>query len=141
MTAPPAMLPLKPGIFTAEDWHDRDLALCGARCGRCGETFFPSRRVCPRCHVPDMMARVALGRSGRIHAITHVERWPRHLSAAYFLAQIDLPEGVRILAQIAAPDGATPRIGDEVTLVIEPMFHTPEGKPVMGYRFAPRAGA
>lgn len=141
MTAPPAMLSLKPGIFTAEDLHDRELALCGARCGKCGETVFPSRPVCPRCHIPDTMTRVALCRSGRIHAITHVECWPRHLSAAYFLAQIDLPEGVRILAQIAAPEGAVPHIGDEVTLVVEPMFHTPEGRPVMGYRFAPRASA
>ncbi|MGH7076052.1 MAG: Zn-ribbon domain-containing OB-fold protein [Stellaceae bacterium] len=135
------MQPLKPGIFTAGDLQDPDLALCGTRCGKCGETFFPQRRICPRCRVPGTMAPTALSRNGRIHAVTQVLRWPGHLSASYFLALIDLPEGVHLVTQITVPEGLMPRIGDEVTLMVEPIFHTAEGTPVLGYRFASRAGA
>ncbi len=137
MSARPLLdVPIRAGVFVGEDFRAPAAALRGTRCARCAETFFPARRVCARCHAADRIEETALGRRGRVFALTHVVRPAGHYAAPYVLALVDLPEGVRVLSQIAAaPD--TVAIGDEVTLVVEPLFDTPEGQRVWGYRFAP----
>lgn len=130
-------VPVKDGVFTSGDFRTAEVSLRGTRCARCAETFFPPRRVCPRCHGADSMGEVTLSRMGRIHAVTHVARPAAVYRGAYMLALVDLPEGVRLLTQVKGPaEGLV--IGAEVELVVEPLFETPDSQRVWGYRFAAR---
>ncbi len=126
-------VPLRPGLFIVDG--DGARALKGTRCAHCGRTYFPPRRVCPRCRRGDALADVALGRIGVVHAATHVVRHPAHFACGYVLAEVDLPEGVRLRAQLGGDDAAHLRPGDRVELAIEPLFMTAEGQAVLGYRF------
>lgn len=126
-------VPILPELFVVDKSGNR--ALKGTRCTRCGETFFPARRVCPRCHRCDAVADIALGRTGTVHATTEVIRYPAHLTQSYVLAEVDLREGVRLRAQLGGDDAAMLRPGDHVELVIEPLFTTAGGQAFLGYRF------
>ncbi len=128
-------VPVRKGIFTGGDFRTAAVGLRATRCGRCAECFFPPRRACPRCHRAEAMSEVALGRRGRIHALTRVARPAAMYPDPYTLALVDLPEGVRLLAQVKGPAEAL-RLGADVELVVEPLFQTPDGRRVWGYRFA-----
>jgi uncharacterized OB-fold protein len=52
----------------------------------------------------------------------------------YVLAYVDLPDQVRVMAQVDAPHGAM-RIGMPVRLVLKPVGED-GGVPVIGYAFA-----
>lgn len=138
MTGPrPTPTLIKPGLFTADDPADPDLALKGSRCDACAETFFPPRAICPRCHSPAAVRDVALSRTGVVYACTRVVRTPAQYPAPYLLAWVDLPEGVRLMTQLACPAGADVRVGAPVHMVVEPLFDTADGRAVWGYRFRP----
>lgn len=128
-------VPIRDGVFTDHEFRAPGVALRGSRCGRCHEAFFPARRVCPRCHRGDSVLGIALGRRGHVYAVTEVVRPAAFYPEAYTLALVDLPEGVRVLGQVKGPAGSV-RIGADVELVVEPMFETPDGQRVWGYRFA-----
>jgi uncharacterized protein len=133
----PIDIPIKPGVFVDDDFAPERARLRGTRCGRCGETFFPPRQVCPRCHVAGTMEDVTCGRVGRINSITRVVRTPHHYTQAYWLAEVDLAEGVRLLAQVDAPLERPLPIGATVELTTRPILLLPDGKRVWGYVFTP----
>ncbi len=126
---------VKPGVLTHKDFKDRRAALRGSRCGQCAETFFPYRGVCPRCKTADTMTEVALSRVGTVRSCTRVVRTPPHYCKSYWLGKIDLPEGVRLLSQIAARPANDVHTGMQVELVIGPMFKAPDGSDIWGYQF------
>ena len=132
-------VPVKPDVFWENDFRSPGARLAGARCTRCDEGFFPPRRVCPRCHDASSMVAGPLATRGRVFAMTHVTRPADQYAVPYVLALVDLADGVRVLAQLAAAPDAV-RLGDEVTLIVEPLFEL-EGQRVWGYRFALRATA
>lgn len=94
--------------FTLERQRiDRDTGtLLGSHCLNCGASSWPARAVCHRCGSPDVEA-AALSREGSL--ITYTTVWvPRPgLEPPYALGQIDLPEGVRVIAHVRElPDEA-----------------------------------
>jgi uncharacterized protein len=131
-------LPIKRGVFVGDDFRPDHAQLRGVRCAHCDETFFPARTVCPRCQ-SDAITEVALARTGRVNSITAVMRPPNHYAKPYWLAEVDLPEGVRLLAQIDCPLQQQIQVGESVTLVTRPLLSLPDGKRVWGYLFAPTA--
>lgn len=129
-----ADIPVHPDIFAESDFRSGEARLYGTKCGQCNEIFFPRRLACPRCHSAKFMSAERLAATGRIHALTHVARPAAHYPNPYMLALIDLEGGPRILAQVKdSPDDI--RIGDSVELLVEPLFDTPDGRHVWGYRF------
>lgn len=86
---------------------DRDTGtLLGSRCNQCGASSWPARAICHRCGSPDVEGSV-LSREGSL--ITYTTVWvPRPgLEPPYALGQIDLPEGVRVIAHVReVPDDA-----------------------------------
>ena len=130
---PQSNVAIKPGVFDRDDPSDPATALRGSRCEPCQETFFPYRRVCPRCRRAAPLPAVTLGRTGTVHAFTRVERTPAHIGAPYILGKVDLPGGVRILTRIE--DTGDLRIGDKVELVIRPTFVTAAAERAWGYSF------
>lgn len=129
-------VPIRPGIYSREDVRDPQNALRGTRCRRCEETFFPPRRVCPRCHSAAEVSDVQLGRRGRVYAVTRVVRPAAQFREPYFLGLVDLVEGVRVLAQVTPGSGDEVQIGMPVELEICPLFETPDGQRIWGHRFA-----
>lgn len=133
-------VPVHPAVFWRAERAPGTARLAGARCRRCAEAFFPPRRACPRCHSAEWMEARPLATHGRVFALTHVVRPAPHYAQPYLLALVDLADGVRVMAQLkVAPDAV--RVGDEVVLVVEPLFETADGHRVWGYRFAPLAAA
>lgn len=138
MQAPePIDIPVKAGIFVQDDFDPERARLHATRCARCGETFFPARRVCPRCHTAQAMEDVALGRIGRIHAVSLVAHPPHHYARAYWLAEIDLPEGVRLVAQLEASPEHPPAVGKAVSMTTRPILMLPDSRRLWAYVFAP----
>lgn len=126
-------VPLRPGLFEAAAGGPPRLV--GTRCEVCGAHFFPRRRICARCR-SSATSTVALSTRGTLYTYTTVYQSTPEFATPYVLAYADLPEGIRLLAQlVAAP--ADVRIGMSVELRVEPVGVNAEGRPVLGYRFHP----
>jgi len=82
------------------------------------------------------MAAVPLSTRGTLYTYTTVHQSTPAFATPYVLAYADLPEGVRLLAQLVAAPGDV-RIGMPVELRVEPVGVNAEGRPVLGYRFHP----
>lgn len=79
---------------------DRDAGrLVGTRCRDCGAASWPGRAVCHRCGSA-ALETILLAPEGRL--LTYTTVWvPRPgLEPPYILAQVELPEGVRIFAHV-----------------------------------------
>jgi uncharacterized OB-fold protein len=115
--------------------------LLGSLCPACGMRMFPARGFCPACDSEAAPEVVTLAPTGRVFSFTTVRQAPGHRPVPYTLAYVDLDDGVRVLAQLDAPAGASavePRIGQRVGLVLRNVV-PPPGEPRLGYAFAPLA--
>ena len=126
-------VPLRPGLFEAGAGGSPRLV--GTRCSACGAHFFPRRRVCARC-LSSATTTVPLSTRGTLYTYTMVHQSTPEFPTPYVLAYADLPEGVRLLAQLVAAPGDA-RIGMPVEVRVEPVGVTADGCPVLGYRFHP----
>lgn len=126
-------VPLRPGLFEV-DAAGR-MRLVATRCEACGAHFFPRRRVCARCLHPTTAA-VPLSTRGTLYTYTIVHQSTPAFRTPYVLAYADLPEGVRLLAQVVAAP-ADVRIGMPLELRVEPVGVNADNRPVLGYRFHP----
>jgi uncharacterized OB-fold protein len=136
----PADVPIRAGLFIDDDFRPETARLKGSRCATCQQSFFPRREVCPRCRTASTLQEISLSRRGWVSAITAVARPPAHYASPYLLAEVDLPEGVRIVTQIDAPVEKPVQVGAEVSLITRPLLTTPEGARAWGYLFAPAVG-
>ncbi len=94
---------LKSGVFKIQ------------RCDACASHVFFPRTLCPHCGSESLQWVEPSGR-GEIYSITTIRRDAQH-GGDYNVALIDLAEGVRLMAHVAAIGAAPPAIGDAVTLV------------------------
>ena len=110
--------------------------LIGARCTACDAHYFPMRRTCARCLSRDV-ERVPLSTHGTLYTYTIVRQSIPAFEVPYVLGYVDLPEGVRLMSQIAGCEPEDVRIGMPLVLSIEPFGHDEDGNELMGYRFRP----
>ncbi len=96
--------------------------LAGSRCPACGAAFFPPRQVCSRCL--GELEEAPLSARGTVYTHTVVHQSAPAFETPYTLVYVDLPEGVRVLGQLAGEA----RIGMEVEL---------EPDERLGFRFRP----
>jgi uncharacterized OB-fold protein len=92
--------------------------------------------VCSRCLAGELEV-APLSSRGTVYTYTVVHQAPPGFEAPYALAYVDLPEGVRVLGQIAGVEAETVRIGLEVELSLEPFGEDDQGQELIGYRFRP----
>jgi len=129
----PAPESFRPGELEIEP--DGTGHLLGSRCRSCGAHFFPIRQACSGCLSSDLET-VRLTGSGTVYTYTVIRQSTPAFAVPYALGYVDLPEGVRVMGQIAAePDDLA--IGMEVELAVEPFGTDGDGNPVLGYRFRP----
>ncbi len=76
-------------------------ALEGSRCETCGGSFFPPHEFCPQCLDDGTMAPARLSRRGTLYSFSIVHAAAKGFRAPYAVGYVDLPENVRVLAQIS----------------------------------------
>jgi uncharacterized OB-fold protein len=107
-------------------------ALLGSKCTGCGTVFFPQMSgFCrnPACESSEF-TETELSRRGRVWSYTDAQYQPPapYIAATdpyvpFALAAVELAEGIVVLGQVA--DGYSVddlKVGDEVELVVEPLY-------------------
>jgi uncharacterized OB-fold protein len=83
------------------------------------------------------MDRVPLSVTGTLYTYTVVRQSTPAFEVPYVLGYVDLPEGVRVMAQIAGCEPEEVQIGMPVVLSLEPFGDDEDGRQVIAYRFRP----
>jgi uncharacterized OB-fold protein len=123
-----------PATDTTAPWQrlGDGVALVGSECPRCLKRSFPARTFCS-CGNEVGISSVCLSRRGTLYAFTTVHIAPAAFVVPYVLGFVDLPEDVRVLAQIEPRTDL--KIGDEVELFVGPIRRNEDGSIVDGYKF------
>ncbi|HZD24481.1 MAG TPA: Zn-ribbon domain-containing OB-fold protein [Acidimicrobiia bacterium] len=118
---------------------DGGIRLLGSRCPECGAHFFPVREVCARCLTE--LEPFRLSTEGTLYTCTVVRQSTPAFEVPYILGYVDLPEGVRLMAQLTGLDTDEVRIGMRLELVPADWGIDPEGRQLVGYKFRPKEAA
>ena len=107
--------PVTEGVFTVDPPR-----LLGARCGACGECHFPRLEQCPYCGAGDA-TNVELSDHGTLWGWTTVTAPPPGSigPVPYGFGVVELPEGIRVVSRIVAPDPSALDLGIEMTVVLD----------------------
>jgi uncharacterized OB-fold protein len=130
-------VPVKEGLFTWPLPKNDIPPLIGSRCDACGKTFFPKRETCPDCQQKGDIKEALLSKIGRLYTYTIVRQAPPGFEAPYATALVDLPEGVRLFAQLTTADPAEIQLDGEVELTFGPISEDKAGNKVISYMFRP----
>jgi uncharacterized OB-fold protein len=90
-------------------------------CSTCGRCHFPPRHACPSCWSHELTWIEARG-NAIVYSFTVMRRAPGAAWQArvpYVLALVDLPEGVRMMANIVGSDALGVAIGEQVEVSFE----------------------
>ncbi len=114
--------------------------LLGSRCSNCGAHFFPVRQACSGCLHADLET-VRFSTTATLYTFSVVRQSTPDFAVPYALGYVDLPEGVRVMAQLTGRDPEDYQIGMEMELVVEPFGADEDGNEMTGYRFQPKEGS
>lgn len=112
--------------------------LIGNKCVTCGTNFFPERIVCPNCRRKGKLVLAKMPREGKIVSWTEVFVGPKgfEFETPYFLAIIELSNGVKLLSQIVDSAKDKVKIGARVEKVFRKIQdNDSEGAIAYGYKF------
>ncbi len=90
--------PVREGLFQLEPPR-----LMGSKCNACGTVVFPSKDFCPNCFADGPQEARLLEDRGTVFSYTVVHQAPGGRRTPYVLALIDLPDRVRVMAQVDVP--------------------------------------
>jgi uncharacterized OB-fold protein len=121
-----------PDFFAA---NDGSVTLLGSRCTTCGTLAFPSTEVCTQCWAPMPGESMELSGTGVVYTFTQVHVAPEGLPVPYYIGYVDLPEGLRILAQFRDDSGRGFKIGDRVEPDLAQIRTLADSTPVISYVF------
>lgn len=123
-------IPFREGLF-ADDGEGG--VLLGGKCKSCKKIFFPPPSSCYECGSEDLET-VTLSKRGKLYTYTISYMSSVNFQAPYALGYVELPEGVRLLANLEGWQGKPLKVGAEVELVLGTLW-TEEDKEVIGYKF------
>lgn len=134
-------LPVVEGAFTETPEGPR---LLGSRCRSCKTVYFPRTPVCrnPACDDREV-DDYALSPRGTLWSYTVQYYKPPPPAqfddpfVPYGVGLIDLPEGIRILSMMSSGKPDELKIGSEVELVLEALYHNEDGDEVITWKFRP----
>lgn len=107
--------------------------LTGYRCKCCGNLDFPKPTICFQCWSEEFEV-VPLSRIGVLYSVSDIFIGQAGMATPYIFGYIDLPENLRILAQLQGEPG-TYRCDDQVELVVGPIRMNRDGLPITSYMF------
>jgi len=134
-------VPIHRGLFTLPD-DPRGPRLLVARCGDCQRLHFPATDTCPYCTARACTID-AIGRRGRLYVHTVVNNRPPGYrgEVPYGFGVVELPEGLRVVSRLVAPELDALRSGLEVELEVAPLFVNDDGDEVLSYAYRAGTGA
>jgi uncharacterized OB-fold protein len=130
-------VPVKEGLFPWPIPSNGVPCLIGSQCSKCGQTFFPKRVRCPDCQELGNLQEISLSRKGTLYSYTIVRQAPPGFQPPYATALIDLPEGVRLFAQLTTANPAEIQMDGPVELTFGPIAVNKDGTEVISYKFRP----
>lgn len=107
--------------------------LKGYRCRACGQLDFPKLNPCPSCWGEEFEV-VPLSRRGKLYSFSDIYVGQAGMEPPYTFGYIDLPENLRIFAQLEGEPG-TFACDEEVELTVGPVRKNRDGVPLVSYRF------
>lgn len=108
------------------------ISLVAYKCTSCGKVAFPKTDYCVSC-LNKEMKEIELSRRGKLYSYTTTYYPVSRFKPPHSIGFIDLPEGVRILAPLAASDKGF-KVGAEMEMIIDTVW-TENDKEVIGYKF------
>ena len=107
--------------------------LKGYKCKKCGQLDFPKLTPCPSCWGTDF-EMVKLSRKGKLYSVTDIYIGQPGMKTPYMFGYIDLPENLRIFAQMEGEIGSF-KCDEEVELTTGTIRTNMDGLPVTSYKF------
>lgn len=108
--------------------------LKGYKCKKCGQLEFPKLRPCPSCWGEEF-EMVPLSRKGKLYSYTDIFIGQEGMATPYIFGYIDLPENLRIFAQLDGEPG-TYKCDEDVELIVGTIRMNLDGLPIDSYKFA-----
>jgi uncharacterized OB-fold protein len=123
--------------FLLPEENDGQAALLGNSCGNCGTKFFPARSVCPHCWDTGILSPYRFCGPGKLYAASVIRVAPAGFQQPYAVGLVDLPEGVRIMAQLEVDPSEWNRLSPGLTmeLCIGVIREDESGQQMVGYKF------
>lgn len=109
--------------------------LKGYRCRGCGQLDFPKLSRCPNCWGEDFEI-VPLSRTGKLYSFADNYVGQAGMETPYSFGYIDLPENLRIFAQLEGTPGSF-ACDQEVELTMGVIRMNKDGLPLTSYKFRP----
>lgn len=106
--------------------------LKGFKCKKCGGLDFKTD-ICMDCWGEEF-EMIPLSRTGKVYSYSDIYIGQQGLKTPYVFAYVDLPEGLRIFAQL---DGEVEsfKCDEEVELTVGPIRMNNDNLPIMSYKF------
>ncbi len=132
-------IPVLEGLFT---WPSEDPHLIGTKCNSCGAYFFPKKSTCnnPDC-VEKKVEDVLLSTEGKLWNYT-IQTAPPPLfdteqKPPFIYGIVELSEGIRVIGLVTRCEPEKIRIGMDMKLIVEALYHNKEGQEVVDWKFMP----
>lgn len=132
--SPPALVPLREGMFKTPSALGEPARLLANRCRACGETFFPKRAFCAACTGGDM-EDVVLGSTGTVQTFTIVrQQLPGSaMVPPYAIVNVAVDRGPTVQTVTPGDRLEGLSIGGRVELVIEKILDDEAGNAVVSF--------
>ena len=102
------------------------------RCKKCGQLDFKTI-LCTSCWGEEF-DMVPLSRRGKVYSYSDIYVGQQGVPAPYMFAYVDLPENLRIFAQLEGEIGSY-RCDEEVELTVGPIRMNYDNLPIVSYKF------
>ena len=112
--------------------------LIGTECEKCGEKFFPPRKLCPTCRRSGDIKEFKFSGNGEIYSYTIIHAAPEgfEVQKPYAMAIIKLDEGPCITSQVVDCELGDVDIGKRVEMVFRKIIAGKDGGTIRyGYKF------
>ncbi len=107
--------------------------LKGYRCKNCGQLDFPKLSPCPNCWGEEFEV-VKLSTHGKLYSFSDIYIGQAGMATPYIFGYIDLPEYLRIFAQLEGEPGSF-QCDEDVVLTIGEVRKNKDGLPINSYKF------
>ena len=115
--------------------------LMGSKCQTCKGEYFPQRLLCPKCRSRGVITPFPMPEEGVVHSYTQVYIGPSGFEheTPYYLAMIELANGVKVLSQVVEVTNGEMKIGLPVKMVFRKIREDGlEGAIAYAYKFTPK---
>ena len=132
-----AARPFRKGLFMFPIPAGAAACLLGSRCRECKATYFPPRQICPRCMKEGVLHSLPLSRRGTLYTYTVIRQAPPRYPVPYAVGYVDLPEGVRVFAQLEGWERRELKADEAMEVFFTTIRVDEGGGGLVGYRFRP----